>query len=81
MQPLRDEVQQLANDSEGLRTKTKELNDTIAELEKSIDVYKKEYAELINETQVLLVLRRHEVWPAGGSEEEGKWRDLNKTYI
>ena len=53
VQPLRDEVDKLAAESEGLREQHKEQLDMIDELEKSIAVYKDEYAVLIRETETI----------------------------
>ncbi|KAJ5078911.1 intein-containing cytoplasmic dynein 1 heavy chain 1 precursor [Anaeramoeba ignava] len=51
VEPLRKQVASLEKKANTLRDKQKELNDMIENLEKSIQRYKEEYAQLISQTQ------------------------------
>eukprot|EP01132_Coremiostelium_polycephalum_P002127 gene2127-2619_t len=53
VKPLRDEVEQLEAAANELRSKQDEIVTTIAGLEKSIAIYKDEYATLIRDTELI----------------------------
>ncbi len=53
IEPLRNELQQLEDQAEENRLKNQEVHRLIAELEKSIAMYKEEYAVLISQAQAI----------------------------
>ena len=55
--PLRNQVEELEKAAQSLVQQQKELEETVAALEKSIAQYKQEYAALISETERIKVRR------------------------
>ncbi|XP_014790579.2 cytoplasmic dynein 1 heavy chain 1 [Octopus bimaculoides] len=53
VEPLRNELNALENQAEDNRTKYEEVNSVIVQLEKSIAMYKEEYAILISQAQAI----------------------------
>jgi dynein heavy chain 1 len=88
IQPLRDEVASLESAAEELKVKGTKLEVTIAELEKSINLYKDEYAVLISETQeiknemgkVKAKVERSIALLQNLSSERGRWEKESETF-
>ena len=53
VEPLRNELDRLQQKAEGNKKKQEEVNKLIMDLEKSIALYKEEYAQLISQAQAI----------------------------
>ncbi|XP_022254853.1 dynein heavy chain, cytoplasmic-like [Limulus polyphemus] len=53
VEPLRNELKSLESEADENKQKAKEMNDIIAQLEKSIASYKEEYASLVSQAQAI----------------------------
>lgn len=53
VEPLRNELKKLERDADDTKKRGDEVNQTIAQLEKSIAAYKDEYAVLISQAQAI----------------------------
>ena len=86
VQPLRDEVEKLALESQELTAQHERELEKIAELERSITVYKDEYAVLIRETEIIKTemssvkakVERSTALLSSLSEEQSRWDGSRK---
>ena len=88
VEPLRDEVDHLRAQSEGLRTAKARADEAVGALAQDIERYKQEYAAAIRDIDAIKVeldkvktkVARAETLLRSLSAEQGRWEDTEKTF-